>query len=789
MNLSIDFFRDEVRCGFYIPTAMKQAWAAELYVLEQIDRICTRHDITYFADWGTILGAVRHGGYIPWDDDLDICMKREDYVKFRRVADAELPAEFVIHDYERKEDHWLFCARVVSRNQICFEEEHLKKYHNFPYMVSVDIFIKDYLYRDPEKEKKRCDEILKILAVADGIVEGKFTGEAKRQRLEELEGMYQTKLCHLTDNRQIGVALYGLAEQQMARVPAEESDAIEQIFPWGLKGAKGLPKEYYEHAIRLPFEHTTIPVQGFYHQILRNRYGDYLQIHKVWNGHSYPFYEGQRENLQRAANFKLPEFTFDAGMLRENRKVDTGKKSFRDAASEYLDEILHLQQEVLCDLQEKDTENARKILPECQQLAIDLGTLTEQVKGEQNPSCVAVVHALESYCEAVYCLYELLSSEGGAESLIWNSEELLSENVWTEAVADLERAFSQVQQQVQTNIRKREEILFLPTGPKQWKGFEYWYQQEKQRENVDVVVLPLPVMFKDVYGQLLGTDEEMEAAAQQTAYPGELCVEPWWEYDLSLHQPDRVYIQDPYDGENPCLSIPPGFYSDQLQQYAKEVVYVPAYATDEFTSEDYCDYYNMKHYVTKPAVIRADRMILPTEQMKQVYVEKLTEFAGADTKDIWENKIQVICAKEDTEQSVGNSKERSEGNPVSSGKKGILYCIGANELLENREILLEKVKQRMQVFAENQDKICVTVLLYPTVCDQWQQAERDVTEGLVALLSEYGAKSWSHFCEWECVELDQLADQNDAYYGSATPITTLFRNRKKPVMISDYTVE
>ena len=118
MERSVDFLRDEVRCGFYIPTAIKQAWAATLAVLDEIDRICTQHNIKYFADWGTFLGAVRHGGFVPWDDDLDICMLREDYNRFREVCDEYLPEEFVIHDYERKKDHWLFLARVVNMVEI-----------------------------------------------------------------------------------------------------------------------------------------------------------------------------------------------------------------------------------------------------------------------------------------------------------------------------------------------------------------------------------------------------------------------------------------------------------------------------------------------------------------------------------------------------------------------------------------------------------------------------------------------------------------------------------------------
>ena len=120
MRHGVDFFRDEIRNGFYIPTAVKQSWAAALDVLKVIDDICKRHDITYYADWGSFLGAVRHGGFVPWDDDLDICMKRDDYAKFREIADTELPENYCIHDYERQQDHWLFLARVVNNKHICF---------------------------------------------------------------------------------------------------------------------------------------------------------------------------------------------------------------------------------------------------------------------------------------------------------------------------------------------------------------------------------------------------------------------------------------------------------------------------------------------------------------------------------------------------------------------------------------------------------------------------------------------------------------------------------------------
>jgi hypothetical protein len=59
------YFEDEVRDGFYVPSMIKRSWAVELDVLSEVDRICQKYDIKYYAEWGTLLGAVRHAGFVP----------------------------------------------------------------------------------------------------------------------------------------------------------------------------------------------------------------------------------------------------------------------------------------------------------------------------------------------------------------------------------------------------------------------------------------------------------------------------------------------------------------------------------------------------------------------------------------------------------------------------------------------------------------------------------------------------------------------------------------------------
>lgn len=72
-------------------TPLRQCQLVQLYLLEILDEICKEHGLRYFLDFGTLLGAMRHGGAIPWDDDLDVSMPEEDYKKFLAIAPGELP--------------------------------------------------------------------------------------------------------------------------------------------------------------------------------------------------------------------------------------------------------------------------------------------------------------------------------------------------------------------------------------------------------------------------------------------------------------------------------------------------------------------------------------------------------------------------------------------------------------------------------------------------------------------------------------------------------------------------
>ena len=143
-NFADHFFENEIREGFFVAKEMKCAWAAQMEVLVNIDKFCRKNEIKYFADCGTLLGAVRHKGFIPWDDDIDICMERKDYLKFVAMASQGLPYPMKLLSVYNSDWEEAF-IRVVNNTKVDFSQEHLKIWHGCPWVVGIDIFPLDVL--------------------------------------------------------------------------------------------------------------------------------------------------------------------------------------------------------------------------------------------------------------------------------------------------------------------------------------------------------------------------------------------------------------------------------------------------------------------------------------------------------------------------------------------------------------------------------------------------------------------------------------------------------------------
>ncbi|MDO5403079.1 MAG: LicD family protein [Eubacteriales bacterium] len=767
MEWKDSYFEDEVREGFFVPSMVKRAWAAELEVLSQVDRICRKYNIPYFADWGTLLGTVRHGGFIPWDDDIDISMKREDYNRFMEAAGHELPEGYDVYNYRENKDYWGFVTRVVAKRRICFEEEHLKKFHGFPYIVGIDIFILDYVSPDEEKENERAAICNYILMVADKMAEGSLSGVKAEEGLKRIENICGVHIDRAMQMNELRVFLYDLVVKYFGMFSEEESDELTRMMPDGLNKNKALrlPKGYYSNALWLPYENTKMPVPMAYDEMLTRRYGDYMKLVKNAGGHDYPFFESQKKQLQRVLDFDIPHYTFSEEAFK--RRGVCKENTLKGIAAEYKSNSIRIIKEIEDNICKSCINEAQELIVEGQQYAIEFAELVEQAKKEEN----ITVAYLEEYCEVIYQLYRALSDEKAC--------------VTGEKLKNLKLAADKVNESID-RLLKRREIVFIPYKAVYWNAMKSVYEEAVNDLQCDVYVIPAPYFYKEYDGRLFNMQYDGEK------FPTGVHITKYDDYDFSLHNPEVIVIQNPYDQWNLATSVPEFFYSSNLKNYTDKLVYIPYFKVNEFCLDNFREYSNMQYYCTMPGVVNSDMVIVQSENMRQLYIEKLVEFAGEDTRDIWEKKIKGTGTPIDDGKSLENVENlvpEDWKQVIFKGgtkKRIVLFHVEISSFIQYQEGAIEKIKSVLTTFREHSDHVALIWIMDETFYDNSAFIEEAVLYEFEKIIGVYRQQGWGIYdssgAEKLCVDLC------DGYYGDAGRLAHACRSQGKPVMICNYAV-
>lgn len=641
MEFPDSYFEDEVRDGFYIPSLMKRCWAAQMEILCQVQEICERHKIRYFADWGTLLGAVRHGGMIPWDDDIDISMLREDYVRFREVADAELPEGCWFKDWRCSDEINSMIGRIVNSHVHVLEGSALEIYHGFPYVAGIDIYCLEDL-PDHEREsrvfwEKLCFLYKVIHKLHYDKRKGRPIGEEELlYYIGRIEAFYQVKLDRKKPLRR---QLCEILEQKAAlRYQRENALTVNALVHWKKIFVARYPKLCFEKSVQMPFEGMQITVPSGYDKLLAMEYGPHWMCpSRAGGGHEYPYYKKQQTYLNEMNAGALFTYVYsgqereEMRMLREEARAHADEH-MKAELKEFFSLFREAHEEIARLVKAGKISVAQNLLGDCQKMAIQLGTKMEEM-GNYLGGFQPAVRVLEDYCEGIYGLYEALPRES-ANAFRYLERELAvwEKKLWQAVDSGAEYGLSR-------NVT-RKSVVFVPYKPAYWNTMAGIWREAVDDPDIDVWVIPAPYYYKDAYGK--AKSEEMH---YETDYPDDVTVTSYEEYPFDVSQPDVIVIQCPYDEYNYGLTIHPFFYAKNLRKYTDRLICVPPFWMDEIVPGDEKAKENLRSLCCMPGVVLSDTVVVQSEQMKSVYVDILTEFAGVGTRAVWE-RIVVGGGKE-----------------------------------------------------------------------------------------------------------------------------------------------
>lgn len=261
---------DEIRDGFCVSSKIKKVWKVQLDLAKKLVEVCNKYNLKCYIIWGTLLGAVRHKGFIPWDDDFDMAMPRKDYNILCSIADKEFQGDYFFQNALSDRAYFIGYSRLRNSSTTGIIKDNTNL--NYNNGIYIDIYPMDGLCKNIVYRKLQflMRDIYTWLSIS-------YYGHASAS----------------TVLRQIGLKIVG----RIARFTTYEhlylrytywcsryneySDKIGLIYHPTLYKKYIFNKKDSEKIIYLTFEDTTLPAPEGFRDILSNVYGNYMEFPPV----------------------------------------------------------------------------------------------------------------------------------------------------------------------------------------------------------------------------------------------------------------------------------------------------------------------------------------------------------------------------------------------------------------------------------------------------------------------------------------------------------------------------
>ena len=454
------------------------------------------------------------------------------------------------------------------------------------------------------------------------------------------------------------------------------------------------------------------------------------------------------------------------------------RKKQKQEILEFVTSLHEAHNEIGIALKEGKVTDVQAMLCDCQECAIELGNVIEAFEGEG----FVTVSYVEKYCELLFHYYEKLNTMTEAE--------LRSNKKISRKLNDtLYKQLSNMENSIKNDIREKKEIVFFPYKASMWDSLESVYLAAKEDENCDAYCVPIPYFDKNPDGSL----GDMHYEGRE--YPKNIEVIDWRTYDFKERRPDVVYIHNPYDEYNIVTCVHPDYFARNLKQYTEQLIYIPYFVLKEIEPDNQLAIDGMKHFCYLPGTIYADKVILQSEKMRQIYIneyEKVVKTLGGscDRSELKEKFLGTGSPKFDKvnnckpeEMEIPDKWLKVIQNPDGSWKKVILYNTTVTALLQDKEEMLKKIHYVLNTFKEEQEEVSLLWRPHPLMEATIESMLPELLQEYKEIVEQYKEEGWGIYDDSS--DLNRAISISNAYYGDLSSVVEIYKETGKPIMIQN----